>query len=364
MDQLKKYIPILRTKQGEFSALKKIDPVLRTEFTPMFEFRPMGLSERKRNLSLETYLGNACRNLLEGWPAEEFCLIDIYGIPHATKVKEGFSPLGFILDKLATGGLNFIPTIGLDREHEYKVELQNFLKLFPPAKLCLRLGRADLELPQKTAADISALLNDLNLTKERIHLLIDLRFIHEDSIDEHVDLISTLANEVEIESWLTFTVSGSSIPEDVSKMKIGEPNLIRRKEFELWSTLVESAAMIGRVPRYSDYTIVHPDKADAFVPPNKISTKIRYTTDDCWLVWRGKRHEKSDTKRVEYQELAQNITRHTCYKGKDFSWGDLTVFECAQKRNQFCAPAKWVEIDINHHLSFVTHQIASSSAFA
>jgi hypothetical protein len=87
------------------------------------------------------------------------------------------------------------------------------------------------------------------------------------------------------------------------------------------------------------------------------SANIRYTEAEQWLVLRGRSIARFGFE--QYHALSAFLIRHQAFRGRDFSWGDGYIFECAGEVETSGNASTWRRVGTSHHLAVVLNQLAS-----
>ena len=71
------YLPILKSKSGEFTALSKLGPTAKKKITPLFEVTPLEWdhSQQAKPKTLDDHLMAFCKKFRSKW-ASDNCFID------------------------------------------------------------------------------------------------------------------------------------------------------------------------------------------------------------------------------------------------------------------------------------------------
>jgi hypothetical protein len=284
-------------------------------------------------------------------------------------VNDGSSAIGRLFSLLHSGGINFIPTIGLDRVEDYANAVRDAIAT-PKSGCCLRLWESDLESLSDLDRQITSLLRTLKVATDSVDLLIDFQ----GKVPPKVTLPLLLNALPRLDEWRTLTLSFSAFPQylsDVAKNTIEE---FERSEWLAW--VYVRGAQNGakkRVPTFSDYGINHPTLVDELDPRMvTVSPNIRYTSPASYVVAKGqaqprKKKAKTDAQKaareqlapsVQYPKLAAMIKGHPSWKDRKFSWGDDFIDRCSQKK---CtgSGSDWRGVGASHHIAVVVQQIAS-----
>ncbi|NKE72982.1 beta family protein [Candidatus Manganitrophus noduliformans] len=354
----KHYVPILKWKAAEQTALEKLGANEKKFISPLIQFvmpQPKRPKEGEKEKTPEEQLEEVTIKFNEKLP----------GIPNEILSSWGSSP-AFVdfsliytpslriesLKRVLTDGerlgLFLIPVVNLSSDHEFKKAASVFFKKYRRG-LCLRLVHADFNIPGKLAEEIQKFLTAVNLFEKEIDLLIDLKT----GVDAPPALIDLSRKVPNLLKWRTFTVASGAFPLDLRDCEIGE-NYIDRLDWENWINLINSKKL-ERSPSFSDYTIQHPVYKESllFFSP---SASIRYTLEDKWLVMRG---QKGKSK--QYLANARLLSQHSQFFGPDFSFGDAFIFEKGKdlKSKKTGNATNWLVAGINHHLVCTISQIAN-----
>ncbi len=91
----------------------------------------------------------------------------------------------------------------------------------------------------------------------------------------------------------------------------------------------------------------------------RMSASIRYTTDEHWVVARGRNIQQYGSS--QYRDLSQRLTNMPdVFNGAEFSAGDRYMKDCADGTEGFGNPMTWRWVGTNHHLTFVVRQLAKT----
>jgi hypothetical protein len=172
-------------------------------------------------------------------------------------------------------------------------------------------------------------------------------------------LINRLPN---ISKWQTLTLAASGYPQDLSDMKRHSVFKIIRTEFALWRLVIAASKQLQRIPSFGDYGIVHPSPPELDPRTMNASAKIRYTLDEDWLILKGASLKKHPKKFDQYHDLSKNLMEMPEFMGAPFSEGDEYIEKCASFSVGSGSLTTWVWVDMTHHLTFVSQQIANSCA--
>ncbi|MEH2920430.1 beta family protein [Samsonia erythrinae] len=357
------YVPILKTKRAEFSAINLLDQSVKSKIIPLFEIEPVPLDPDTdiQNKTYNDHLYDFGKKL--STPCSDISMIYIDGL----LVEEQFIssgdtyPIANAVNQARAAGLHVVPVSSPTRNANYLREIDRLVQ----GEVCLRLTVTDLANPQL----ISAYISHLNIPYKNIDIVIDLR----DSISEElletgqsktlaIGLVNNLYN---LNSYRRIILAGGSFPVDLSQISIGIYSQLR-SEWVLWQQLHQSGEL-SRSVIYSDYGVQHPDYTRLATRFPSVSASVRYTGDDDFWVFRGK---KANTYGYDqYGAHSQAIVSHKEYSGPAFSAGDKEIYDYAQvyaqylknptPNHKFGSPEVWRKIGQNHHITKVVDQLAN-----
>ena len=91
----------------------------------------------------------------------------------------------------------------------------------------------------------------------------------------------------------------------------------------------------------------------------RMSAALRYTLDDGYLIVKGRNTRDHGMEQV--RDLCKTLMDSGSYYGKEFSWGDNWIHECAGGASTGNATS-WRKVGLTHHLAVVLRQLASPAA--
>ncbi|MBD2782600.1 beta family protein [Xenorhabdus szentirmaii] len=357
------YIPILKTKRAEFTALSRLDTFTKSKIIPLLEIEPV---------SIDLDLGAPDKSydeMLSGF--EQKVLTGCNGIPtiflDGVLIEEHFIsptdqyPIENAIIQARNAGFRVIPVTSPTRSSNYQQSIKSLMQ----GEVCLRLTTTDLVNPQL----ITSYVHELNIAPEHIDVIIDLR----DTLSE-VDINSGRArmlalglinNLAKILQYRTITLASGSFPVDLSDISVGTYSQTRL-EWTLWQDIYSS----NQLPRniiYSDYGVQHPDYTHLATKYPRTSASVRYTGDNDFWVFRGRLAHRFGYE--QYGAHSQEIISHHEYSGPLFSAGDQDIYDYAQTYTQFLQGSSgdyrfgsaetWRKIGQNHHITKVVSQLSN-----
>ena len=214
-------------------------------------------------------------------------------------------------------------------------------------------GRSLVSLIQETLNAVEADVACADLLMDLRHSQIDVEI----GVDELAAMIDEL---VLVGLWRNVVLLGTAMPRSLGGgiVEAGTIGRRPRTEWLLWLALRHSK--VSRVPTYGDFSIQNPDPpldaADGQIPLG-MRGAIRYTHETVTVIPRARapRHEEG---REQYRQLCRLLINQPEFGGRNYSWGDREVADCADGT---CEPGwedHWRGVGTSHHLRFVVDQLA------
>lgn len=353
----KHYVPILRWKRAEQTALAKLYAHDSICLTPLVELVPENFIHRdsKRRvtrLSVNEVINKVGGQLYQHWGERPF-FIDLCLISPDI-LNQGSNHFLAMLGQYASIlKLSLVPVTGIARDDAYQSAVHTVLSTHNHGA-CLRLSLEDIKRPT-LAEDINTLLSHLQLPPELVDLIVDFKII-----EQSAPTFKTLCTLIpSVNGWRNFIVASGAFPEDLSGLQKNDIHRIERIDWKSWRDQTTEVPSVPRIPTYSDYTIQHAlylkRKGQA-----RYSASIRYTSEDHWLIMRGEDVFREDGPGFD-QWPAQAIL--LCglpeYCTETFSEGDKYIEQMSLQRKQTGNIVTWLLAGFNHHMTFVVRQLAS-----
>jgi Beta protein len=282
--------------------------------------------------------------------------LDLLWIAAGDRMAGGEHPLTYIFRTARESGLQPIPVTGLVRDEDYQSACREAIQE-DGRGACVRLQREDFEDIDSLTAQVNALLDTLGASPGECDLLLDLRAV---GVNEGSALLATVPVLVrsipQLQAWRSFVLAATAFPEDLIGLPPSSISFITRLEWIAWRTLI-GRSRVPRLPAFGDYVIANPQLSEVDPRIMRPSASIRYTTDDAWLIMKGR--NLRDYGYAEFYDVCRELVGRPEYSGPGFSWGDRYIDECANQRVGTGNLTTWRKVGTSHHLAVVTRQIAS-----
>ncbi|QIF95926.1 beta family protein [Proteus vulgaris] len=361
------YTPFLKLKVSEISALKELDTVKKNKLVPFFDFPRKKPKKSRYSTSQESdksqlffmdlnRLESKFNNTLKWF--EEFYL-DNYDVEDEIAIDNKYHYYD-IIDRFSKFGM--IPVIALDRDPRHILSVIHGFEnnLFKHKRVALRLTRDYFLNYDLFKDEIEKILESLSPHIKSFDLIFDCRVCKVGDADKvskqitnFISNIKTQPTNVKINKIIT---SGSMIPASISELLKTQSELdIAREEIKIYTSIFNSYNEHYTLV-FGDYGCVSPEYSDVELfdedMQNITTAKIIYPYEDRLFIKRGGR-VKSD--KYQYNEFAEYIVNYcNFYRGKEYSAGDLYLFQKANYEGKSVTAASIVKPLINLHLSYMT----------
>jgi len=353
----------LKAKAGEYAALENLLPGVKLSLTPIIEVPPIESKYRDQlgvpsgpKTTIADHVKGVPERIRKSWGTELPVFVDLLHVEEYGSLAEGAHPLAYVFDEGRKLDLRAVPVTGMERSNEYQEAVIDAVER-DGRGVCIRVDRQQCGFPTSLTARLQALVITLNVSRDKVDLIFDLGAITPTEADELRAITRMLIEEVPcLDEWRTIAVAASAMPKSVTlDMDRFSVKRIPRAERTLWAAIADQPDL-PRIPEFSDYGVTHPDYFDE--DPRKVpfTGKIRYTGEDTWVIVKGHKLEGGYD---QFHRLAQMLTEQPEFCSSDFSWGDDRIAKCAALEIKHGNQTTWVANSTNHHLRFVTAQLAN-----
>lgn len=358
----KHYVPILRWKQAERIALKKLSSEDKAGVTPLVEIPPGALevSNASGTVGVDQGLSKVAEEVLGSW-GEGKLFLDLGLVDHGVRASGSAHPVTALFDAGRSLYPSFIPVTTLGRDLAYQKAVGSVIAR-DELGICLRLRGSELRRPG-LADEIYQLLGRFDLKYENVDLLVDYGVVAENppNLTEVCELLPALSR------WRTFTVASGAFPKNLTAIRPPGEHMLSRRDWLAWRDQVTTSPPLSRLPSFSDYTIQHPIYDPPIYdngPPN-VSASIRYAAEDYWVIMRGEGIRNDDGPGPEqWPANAMLLRERSEFSGSNFSYGDRYIEEMADNMENGGPPKNgnsttWLRAGLNRHLTLTVRQIAN-----
>jgi hypothetical protein len=380
-----RYIPILKWKRAEQSALQALSDKGKNSITPIIELvmptvQPVRKIDKIRSIKKtqeeiftetvnkfqEKRVKEIPGEILQYWGTKPV-FIDFTLLYNGVQLK--IDSLNKIFSAGAYKNLKLIPVLNLNDDSTIKEAIVSNSKKYNQG-VCLRVSLSNLSDTNILNNTIEFFLKKFNLSRQDIDLLIDIKEIKENG-GLYLRFINASQKIEHLSEWRNFIFASGAFPENLSECKLDEPTFLPRFDWQNWAYQIREKKL-RRNPYFSDYTIRNPIFHEA-LQYYRSTPSIKYTLKNDWLILKGQLHH-SEHYLVNAKLLVEDMT--DSFSGEGYSWGDKKIAEKARyyhqyvrEKNKTLAEGKgtggstdWISWGINHHLILVLDQIANFSS--
>jgi Beta protein len=358
------YIAVLKGKEGEYAALEELSVDARATLMPLIEVPdvPYDYANDTRAKSLDDHVSGVAERLRRCWPNRPLYL-DMPWFEENEQLEDGRVAFEGVLNDCLRLGVNAIPVVSRSNSEAYLVAAGRYARTTRQGG-CIRLLIPDFDEAVDVESDIRRLLDGLGADDaSSVDLVIDLENLAMDTARAVLVTRSIFSMMPRRDEWRRIVLAAASFPEDLSDIDAATITTLPRREWDLWTTLHKRPE---RLPRpdiiYADYAVAHPYTKELDPRTMRMSASIRYTTPNSWIVTKGRNVRQYGFD--QYFELAKDLAQHPEFQGRDFSWGDKYIADCAVGMIGPGNATTWRKVGTNHHLTLVARQVASLSLAA
>ena len=352
------YIPFLKTKINEFSAIKNLDDDIAKNLTPFFDINrkadknetanasagQISISQKYSESEYKDKIAKLIRKFAINLTDVHLFYLDDSEIDNDLFV-DGKQSYEFVINQFSQ--FLFIPVIGIDRSPDRNNAVFLNKNIIQLDIVAIRLVYDDIQVG---LTDIKQLVMEANKYFNNIELIIDMKVIPQDAdLSVMFSIITRFVQK--IHTFSKIIITGSSIPKSIGELvSTKEKKDIPRKELELYALLNRAYPNLC----YGDYTIVSPFYSDVDMPPemllNITAAKVIYSYGKCHHIHRGQSLQGGNF--AQYKDLCTSLAKETFFRGKSYSYGDNFIGN-AKSRVKNITQNTILNPTINAHISYM-----------
>lgn len=188
-------------------------------------------------------------------------------------------------------------------------------------------------------------------------LVLDLRSVGSGDVSMLLAAIPAMVAVVpRLREWRSFVVAGGGFPESLIGMPQLELSEVPRVEWQVWRNIIPRLRR-ARLPAFGDYAISHVQPSEVDPRIMRPSASVRYTSEESWLVLKAR--NLRDYGYGQFRDVCRFLIGLPNYSGRDFSWGDGYIDDCAGGAVGTGNLTTWRKVGTSHHLAFVVDQISN-----
>lgn len=356
-----RYVPILKGRLGELSALSHADDIVKASCLPIVEIAPAGLDEDEDGnvdpRSVHKAMDSFRSRLVGRWPEDQRIIVDAGLLPHVGGL---VPPVDTAID-FGRENFSVTPTVRPSDRNETIQGVAEQIHQWGLEGACIRLAGDDLDDTESPIDEsLDRVVSILGIASSEIDLVLDLGAVSDEKSASFASRIAriVLSETPRVNEWRTLTVASGAFPADLGFVQPEVPAETQRFDLALWLGL--QTRVRGRKPIFGDYGVAHPSLAGpaAFAP----APQLRYTTDESWLIVKGRRSDRRGAS--QFFDICDRIVKHSAFT-PGLSWGDERIEHAARAASnaEVDAPtgnaSTWRAIGTSHHLAATTRMVAS-----
>jgi hypothetical protein len=354
------YCPILKGKEGEFTALQALSTSVQDAILPLIEIPriPYDYVNEQELRNVEEHVKGITERLKECW-RDRPVYVDVPWFDDADDQEDAALAVMELLPACQALQVEVVPVVATTKSVRYLAAVNDYVRRVGSG-LCVRLTLADFEEEneQDPAVAIDALLGRFRLPdNQRPDLLLDLGDLGSDLGRATLLARSVIASTPSSDLWRRFILAGASFPENLSDVNASTTTTLPRVEWDLWERLRRRRGSLRPDAIFGDYAITNPVVTELDPRMMRMSASIRYTTSQEWLVVKGRNVRQYGFD--QYYELARLLVDLPQFAGEEFCWGDRFIARCARGETGPGNATTWRKVGTNHHITLVVRELAN-----
>jgi len=345
------YIPFLKAKRGELTAMGELAPEVKQAICPFFDF-----PRKKADYDSQTYAETAqsiATSLKKHWGCDAEFYFDDFDINQKLAVK-GEHQYTYMLKALHK--LQVIPVVGLDRtKHNAAVVQLKRDGEIASVTVAFRAEQSGFEdfdaIEDQIDYDLAGVFKEF----ASIDLILDCRLCTGNNISETGQQIAAFAQKFcsVYDKVRRIIVTGSSIPASSRDVLDTNSNCtVSRRELAIISK-ARSFSSVDLVA--GDYATVSPFYSDADLDPKimqKVMTaRLTYTYHGFHYFIRGSSVGIDGYE--QYFGLAQTLCGQSFFRGPAYSLGDQYLHQKSQSLGNNCTPGAVIKPSVVAHITYM-----------
>jgi hypothetical protein len=352
------YVPILKGKEGEFAALESLSNDVSKSIMPLIEVPgiPYDFSKERPSRTLEDHVVAVVERIKRCWPDRPI-FVDLPWIEVDERLPDGRDPIEVMLANCKRLEISAVPVVSRDTS---ELALLSTGRYAEETRLgcAVRLVVEDFEEDTDLEQEVSRIFESIGRVDARsADLILDLEDVGADASRILLVTRSIFSMLPKKDEWRRLILSAASFPEDLSEVDASTISKLPRREWQLWKTLHRRPGFLPRLDIiYSDYGIAHPIPRELDPRTMRMSANIRYTAKEDWLIVKGRNVRQYGFE--QYFDLCRLLVSREEYRGREFSWGDHYIAECAAGNLGPGNATTWRKVGTNHHITTAVGSLA------
>ncbi len=345
------YVPFLKYKVNEISALKALSSSDKERVTPFFDLPRRDVLDGE---ALKEIINKAHRKYEINLKQLPYFYIDNFDIDDRILI-DGDDNYLYVLDVFSD--VEIIPVVGIDRSvrrNEVVPEAKTN-ELILSDTVALRISADDFSSYALVKDEINELIKSLDEVFEYFHLVIDNRVCYgidaEDRTAQIVKFLDEISKDLQFDKII---VTGSSIPASIRDLLPTKSVItLTRVETEIFNKVLQVVPDVV----LGDYTVVSPNYSDVKLRSELMrrvtSPKLMYCFDRELHIKRGEALEGSKRENKQYNDLSAELIKESFFRGAKYSFGDHYIVDRANDVGKDATPSTIPKVLINAHITYM-----------
>lgn len=353
------YVPILKWKQGEYTALKELYASDKALVQPLVEIVPIPtpLDEDVEPATLDEHISKFPNQVESNWGCDQKIWVDASLLAEPAILANGQHAFAVIMAELRKRNVQAVPVVYLDSP----------ILVLQAAAACnevdgrgvvIRLDEEEADSPT-IQRELDSLLLQLGLAASNADIVLDAGSVSPEFVSRTAIICRYVLDRFPyVHEWRSLVFASSGFPVNMAAQAVGV-SMIQRSDWLTWQTIKADfdEGRIPRLPVFGDYAIAHPELADIDPRTMQMSANIRYTSVDHWVIFKGRGVRRYGFGQI--YDLCTNLVGNSVYRGAGFSFGDMVYKQRADQGDAYGKgnASQWRRDATNHHLTFVVRQV-------
>lgn len=346
------YTPIIRNRQSEVIAMRKLNPETKTLCMPLVD---LAAPSRKVDIAhTRTYIERNISRMSVALQGFHRVLIDSSELDPNLRVNNGRHPLIEAVRAAINAGIKPIPVTGIHRDVNHTKAAKTATKLIGENAMCFRLDGTDIGMATQSYNRLKELFSQHEVNSADVLLLLDLQSVYGQNAGSLALQVTRFINSVSKSEWGGVIVAGYGIPDRISQViPVRSQGYCRRVEQDVF-LLVAGKNSIANL-WFGDYTTLAPThvELDWQLIQKTMTPKVIYTLKESWFVTRGGPFASDrDGQRQYYKLAAQIVALEEFPENPEYSFGDGYIYERGTGKSASTgSPSSWITACVNRHIS-------------
>jgi hypothetical protein len=347
------YVPVLKARQGELTALGLIQPVTRQHVLPLLQIEPGTLDEEYGRPDVRKAIDKAVTRL-GPWVGQRL-LLDVGLLATEVALRDGSGAIGYAVSEVLDKGPRPTPVLRLD---DGQLARRDAAAAHADLRtgVAIRLSDADMDEDYEDIDEaLTSILRELALDRFDVDLVLDLGCVIGDLAVRTfsrlaVDLLRGLSFADE---WRQVIVTAGAFPADLGEIVPWEIGELPRYDAALYDR-VQERRRLPREPIFGDYAVTNPVATNQGY---RSAPNLRYAVADRWLFLKGRLNDPRG--HDQFYEVCERIAVHPDFVGAALGVADARI---ANPRANGRGPGNastWRSIGTAHHLDYVVQRLTT-----